>query len=80
MLTCCAIASQFGRDGLIALFDLAFGGHQMRIIDERHYSRMRRRLTARSLVRCLLWLCTGDFATDHGLHVGGKPFWGIGTR
>ncbi|GDX69955.1 hypothetical protein LBMAG38_10460 [Chloroflexota bacterium] len=21
-----------------------------------------------------------DGATDHGLHVGGKPFWGIGTR
>ncbi len=37
MLTCRAIAAQFGRDDVIALFELALVGGEVRIVDERHY-------------------------------------------
>jgi hypothetical protein len=36
-LRCRAIAAQFTKDGVIALFELTLQGQEVRVVDERHY-------------------------------------------
>jgi hypothetical protein len=36
-MRCRAIAAQFTREGVIALFELTLQGQEIKVVDERHY-------------------------------------------
>ena len=36
-MRCRAIAAQFLPDGVVCLFELALQGHELRVVEERHY-------------------------------------------